>query len=42
MPRFMMNDSDEANYDALSLNVQLVLINQKDDLKFQGEFQNTR
>lgn len=42
MPRFMMNDSDEANYYALSLNVQLVLINQKDDLKFQGEFQNTR
>lgn len=42
MPRFMMNDSDEANCDALSLNVQLVLINQKDDLKFQGEFQNTR
>lgn len=42
MPRFMINDSDAANYDALSLNVQLVLINQKDDLKFQGEFQNTR
>uniref|UniRef100_A0A2H1VN42 SFRICE_016663 n=1 Tax=Spodoptera frugiperda TaxID=7108 RepID=A0A2H1VN42_SPOFR len=36
-----MNDSDEANCDALSLNVQLVLINQKDNLKFQEDKCNT-